>query len=60
MLTVNEVAARLKVTPHTVYQWLKRGSLKGALKLPGGGWRIPEEAVERMLTPQEECDGVAS
>ena len=51
MLTVNEVAARLKVTPHTVYQWLRRGSLRGALKLPGGGWRIPEEAVERMLTP---------
>lgn len=41
LLTVQNVADRLKVTPETVRRWLRTGKLHGAL--PGGdemGYRI--------------------
>ncbi len=51
VLTVAEVAERLRVHPQTVRLWLKEGKLKG--RLIGGtktGYRIPESEVERILT----------
>ena len=56
VLTVAEVAERLRVHPQTVRLWLKEGKLKG--RLIGGtktGYRIPESEVERILTgePQD-------
>lgn len=50
LLTVPEVAARLRVSEATVREWLRRGRLAGLR--PGGtkvGWRIPESALERFL-----------
>ena len=51
LLTVHDVAARLKITPETVRRWLRTGKLRGVL--PGGdkmGYRIAEREVARLLT----------
>jgi len=43
VLTVTEVATRLKVSRRTVYNWLRDGKLTVALRTPGGMIRIAEE-----------------
>lgn len=48
MLTVKEVAERLKIGEKTVRGWLRAGKLKGS-KLPNGDWRVREMDVERLL-----------
>ena len=50
LLTVPEVAARLRVSEYTVREWLRDRKLKGYR--PGGtkaGWRIREADVDRFL-----------
>ena len=47
MLTVNEVANKLRVTPRTIYRWIKAGKLD-AIKL-GGVVRIEEDAYNRFI-----------
>lgn len=47
LLTVDEVAAQLRVQRATVYEWLKSGSLRG-LKA-GRVWRIRPADVEAFL-----------
>ena len=47
LLTVKETAARLKVRPKTVREWLKLGKLAGAKA--GKSWRIPAEAISGFL-----------
>ena len=47
LLTVDEVAKRLKVHNRTVYRRIKEGSLR-AVKL-GRLWRVPEDALEEYL-----------
>ena len=50
LLTVSEVAGKLKINPETVRVWLRSGKLKGVM--PGGdriGYRIPESEVQRIL-----------
>lgn len=50
LLTVPEVAARVRVSEATVREWLRQGKLEGLR--PGGtkvGWRIPESALDRFL-----------
>ena len=44
-LTAREVAEIFRITPHTVYSWIKRGDL-AAVQL-GGSWRIPQSQFER-------------
>jgi excisionase family DNA binding protein len=44
---VAEVADLLAVTERTVLRWLDRGQLEG-FRSPGGAWRIPGTAVERL------------
>jgi excisionase family DNA binding protein len=46
-LTVVEAAARLKMAPFTVRQWIKAGKLKGT-KL-GQQWRVLGSSVEARL-----------
>ena len=51
LLTVPEVAERLRAKPATVRRWLREGRIKGML--PGGdrfGWRIPESEVARFIS----------
>jgi excisionase family DNA binding protein len=45
VLTVTEVAARLKVSRRTVYNWLRDGKLTVALRTPGGMIRIAEDDI---------------
>ena len=55
LLTVAEVAARVRVSEATVREWLRRGRLKGSR--PGGtkaGWRIPESGVRRLLSSESD------
>lgn len=51
LLTVKEVAERLRANPQTVRRWLREGKLKGVM--PGGeklGYRIPTSEVTRLLS----------
>lgn len=50
MLTVEEVAQRVRTTTATVRRWLREGKLHGVR--PGGrrlGWRIPASELVRLL-----------
>jgi len=50
MLTVAEVAERLRINPETVRVWIRSGKVKG-IRIGGDriGYRIPESEVERIL-----------
>ncbi len=54
MLTVAEVAERLRVHQQTVREWLRLGKIKGA-RLGGTkmGWRIPEDEILRFLNGEQ-------
>ena len=50
LLTVREVAERLRSSPETVRRWLRQGKLQGFR--PGGtrlGYRISERELEQFL-----------
>jgi excisionase family DNA binding protein len=50
LLTVREVAERLRSSPETVRRWLRRGRLRGFR--PGGtklGYRVPESELQRFI-----------
>jgi len=52
-VNIAEAADMLAVNTRTVRRWLKAGTLAGAVRLPGRGggeWRIPREAVDRLLS----------
>ena len=53
LLTVQEVAQRLKVHPQTVLRWLRDGALHG-VRLGGrrAGWRVKESDLEAYLEQQ--------
>jgi excisionase family DNA binding protein len=56
ILTVEQAAERLQVTPRTVYEWLRSGKIPGR-KL-GKVWRMSEEAILEFLggTPRQALD----
>lgn len=47
MYKVKQVAAQLLLTEHTVYQYLREGSLKGVRV--GRSWRVPEGSIREYL-----------
>ena len=50
LLTVREVAERVRSSPETVRRWLRQGKLRGFR--PGGsklGYRVPESELQRFL-----------
>jgi excisionase family DNA binding protein len=50
LLTVREVADRLRASPETVRRWLRHGKLRGFR--PGGtklGYRVTESELQRFL-----------
>jgi len=58
LLTVAEVAARMKSHPETVRRWLKDGKITGVM--PGGkrlGWRIRESELARFLGERDGAEG---
>jgi excisionase family DNA binding protein len=50
--TPEEIAANLKVTRKTVYNWIQEGRLK-AVKI-GHFWRVSESELNRLLKPESE------
>ena len=50
LLTVREIAERVKVNEVTVQRWLRSGRLKGT-RLGGTrmGWRVPESELRRFV-----------
>ncbi len=55
MLTPEEVAIRLSVTPNTVRGWLREGSLKG-IKLGKRIWRIKEADLLNYLCCEQSSE----
>ena len=50
LLTVPEVADRLRLKPETIRRWLRSGRLRGiSLGSDHAGWRVRESEVERLL-----------
>lgn len=47
LLTVEEVAERLRFKPATIQGWLRRGQLQG-VKI-GKVWRVPEDALQAWV-----------
>jgi excisionase family DNA binding protein len=50
VLTVPEVAQRLRVTEGSVREWLRTGRLRGFR--PGGtkaGWRVPRSSLQAFI-----------
>jgi excisionase family DNA binding protein len=55
LLTVREVADRIRSSPETVRRWLRQGKLRGFR--PGGtklGYRVPESELRRFLAESSE------
>ena len=48
LLTVREVADRLRVEPESVRRWVKEGKLTVAGRTPGGQLRFNEEDVNAL------------
>lgn len=53
LLTVDDVAERLKVHPESVRRWLRDGQLIGHRVTRRAGWRIPESAFLRFARGEE-------
>jgi excisionase family DNA binding protein len=50
LLTVAEIAERLRTHPETVRRWMREGKLRGVrLGGPKLGWRVAEAELERFL-----------
>lgn len=50
LLTVPEVAARLKVSEETVRRWLRDGHLRGRrIGSTRAGWRVLESELRRFI-----------
>jgi excisionase family DNA binding protein len=60
LLTVEQIANRMKVTPETVRRWLRSRKLRGVRLSDKAGWRIRASELERflasMVPPGEEDD----
>ena len=63
VLTVREVAEKLRVHPRTITRWLGDGKFPGAFQTPGRWgkheWKVPEEAVDaqrKFLSPGEQSE----
>ena len=58
LLTVREVAERLRSSPETVRRWLRQGKLRGFR--PGGttlGDRVPESELQRFISVAQRGQG---
>ena len=55
LLTVREVAERIRSSPETVRRWLRQGKLHG-FRLGGTklGYRVPEGELERFLAESDQ------
>jgi excisionase family DNA binding protein len=61
LLTVREVAERIRSSPETVRRWLRQGKLRGFR--PGGtklGYRVSEAELQRFLVSHGQDDSTDS
>jgi excisionase family DNA binding protein len=49
LLTLDEVAAELKVSREALYRWRRRGTGPPSIRLPGGAVRIRRSALGEWL-----------
>lgn len=49
LMTVEDIAARLKVHPESVRRWLREGQMMGYRMSRAAGWRVERREVERFL-----------
>lgn len=49
LMTVEEVAERLKMNPETVRRYLRSGELKGIAFSNKVGWRITEQDLQEFI-----------
>jgi excisionase family DNA binding protein len=49
LLTVRDVAARLRVSAETVREWLRADELRGYNLGGRTGWRIPASEIDQLL-----------
>ena len=49
MLTVSEIAARMRVTESTVRRWLRLRRMRGILTGRKAGYRVPLSEYERFI-----------
>ena len=57
LLTVREVAERLRSSPETVRRWLRQGKLRGFR--PGGtklGYRVSESELQRFIASSQSTE----
>lgn len=54
LLTVREIALRLKKTPKTIRSWISTGEIKGIRAGEHGNWMVCEEALADFLHPPHE------
>lgn len=53
LLTVEQTADGLQLSPLTIQRQLRRGALRGIKR--GRVWRVPESALLEVLNPISEC-----
>ena len=53
-LTLDEVAALLRIRPSTIYKVVKNRRIP-ALKI-GGDWRFNQDSIERWIRPRETAE----
>lgn len=49
LLTVAEVAARLRVSDQTVYRWIRNQRIEG-IRIGENSWRVRATSVSELLT----------
>ena len=49
LLTLDQVAAELKISREALYRWRRRGTGPPAIRLPGGAVRIRRSALQQWL-----------
>ena len=52
LITPEQAAERLVVSPLTIKKWLRQGKLQG-VKIFGSGWRIRETEIDNLIERSE-------
>jgi excisionase family DNA binding protein len=61
LLTVDEVAERLRLNPETIRRWLRAGRLSGVwLGSDSAGWRIDERDLAAFIAARRTTTGKES
>lgn len=59
LLTVPEVALRLRVHPETIRRWLRTQKLRGfRVGEDRAGWRVPEAELAKFIAQKQGVDGI--